>query len=261
MADFSIDTARMLINFAIQAYKDPENFDVEDMGFHMAKFIENKSTDTQLYLAKNENQVVIAFRGTSSVKDALNDLNILKRTFPKLGFFKRLFKLRSIFNAKAHEGFYEAYNSIRDDLHEAITYLDESGDYEFYLTGHSLGGALATIAALDITRNLDIDPVIYTYGAPKAGNKRFVRLFNSEVKHSFRVVNDEDPVPSVPGTTFKHVDHQALIDEEKRIIIDPGFFERVEKGLESIQATISAEALKEHSTATYKVLVDNIDYP
>eukprot|EP00009_Paramoeba_aestuarina_P011656 CAMPEP_0201528290 /NCGR_PEP_ID=MMETSP0161_2-20130828/37879_1 /ASSEMBLY_ACC=CAM_ASM_000251 /TAXON_ID=180227 /ORGANISM="Neoparamoeba aestuarina, Strain SoJaBio B1-5/56/2" /LENGTH=323 /DNA_ID=CAMNT_0047929503 /DNA_START=142 /DNA_END=1109 /DNA_ORIENTATION=- len=70
-----------------------------------------------------------------------------------------------------------------------------------YITGHSLGGGMATVMALDmmLTKTLTIAPTLYTYGQPRSGNNKFSQLFNSLIPFLFRVVNANDVVPHIPA--------------------------------------------------------------
>lgn len=258
MAQFNLDTAKLLIDFAIKGYKDEGELNLEENGFQLIKFIDNKESDTQGFVAKDENRIIIAFRGTSSLHDAWTDIQISKLIFPSLNFFRRIFSIRSIFKAKAHQGFFNSYISVRDELLKIIDDQLIEKDYHIYLTGHSLGGALATLAALDLQVKTKAKITNYTFGSPKVGNKRFVRYYNKKVKDTYRVVNDEDPVPSIPGFSFKHVKNSALIDDRTTIRVNPGIIERMEKGLEGLWNTISMQAVKEHSSNNYKLLLDGI---
>lgn len=259
MAKFSLETAQFLVDFAIRAYNDETELNLNEIGFELVKFIDNKDSDTQGFVAKSDNRMVIAFRGTSSLQDAWTDIQISKETFPKLGFFRRLISIRSMLRTKAHHGFFNSYVSVRRELMEIVEELLKDQNYDIYLTGHSLGGALATIAALDLSRDTKARITNYTFGAPKVGNKRFVRYYNKKVKDTFRVVNDEDPIPSIPGFTFKHVKNSALIDERTTIKINPSFIERIEKGMEGLWNTISMQAAKEHSSHNYRLLLQGIE--
>lgn len=66
-------------------------------------------------------------------------------------------------------------------------------------TGHSLGGALATLAAIDFTSLQSVYPVeIVTFGKPRVGNFEFAYFVNSKIKENFRVINKSDPIPHTP---------------------------------------------------------------
>ena len=87
-------------------------------------------------------------------------------------------------------------------------------------TGHSLGGSLSTLFAVDVAVRIpELQVIMYNFGAPKVGDDEFVRRYNDLVPNSFRVVNDADVivrlprnkgVGSIPGATnYYHVSDET----------------------------------------------------
>jgi triacylglycerol lipase len=81
-----------------------------------------------------------------------------------------------------------------------------------YITGHSLGAALATLVALDVAARLDPPENwlrLYTYAGPRVGDSRFVESFRRLVPNAYRVANLADTVPLLPSSKmaggFAHV--------------------------------------------------------
>jgi len=105
---------------------------------------------------------------------------------------------------RVHKGFFSAYKRIMFAVVSAVSELFATGEFDTLLvTGHSLGGAVAMLAALDIVRScasvLDRSQVaVYTFGSPKVGNARFRDWYNRNVPNSFRVVNAGDRVAQMP---------------------------------------------------------------
>jgi hypothetical protein len=75
------------------------------------------------------------------------------------------------------------------------------------ICGHSLGGALATLQALDAASNSRFkNPTAYTYASPRAGNSQFARAYNLRVPNTFRIANRVDLVPKLPlSPPYDHV--------------------------------------------------------
>jgi triacylglycerol lipase len=98
--------------------------------------------------------------------------------------------------AKMHRGFASAYMSVRKQIHN---YLNRAAS-NVTVTGHSLGGALATLCAVDIQYNFSnkVAVDIYTFGAPRVGNNGFRESFNRRVPNSYRFVYGMDIVPALP---------------------------------------------------------------
>lgn len=70
-------------------------------------------------------------------------------------------------------------------------------DAKIYITGHSLGGALAVLSLPDVKDNFGAVEGLLTFGQPRVGNKRFASWLGSQVNHE-RVVHYGDPVPHSP---------------------------------------------------------------
>ena len=136
---------------------------------------------------------VVAFRGTEAkVRDWLTDLRCVPRVSGE---------------EKVHTGFLEAFSEERgaeqETVEEAIKSIlvehgngpDDDGRRPFplYLTGHSLGGALALLATKRLAPN--VDGACYTFGAPRIANYEYFRFVKTPV---FRIVNSSDIVPRVP---------------------------------------------------------------
>lgn len=147
-----------------------------EAGFELVQTF--NSSGTQAFLAKREQDriVVLAFRGTEAdAKDIKTDLNA--RFYVRNG-------------VKVHTGFRDAYAAVEAEVKQAVRALPS---YSLYVTGHSLGGALALIA----TRSLNSDNLAacYTYGSPKVGDQEFGEAIKPPI---YRVVNAADAVPRVP---------------------------------------------------------------
>ena len=74
-------------------------------------------------------------------------------------------------------------------------FIDKAKSKKLFVTGHSLGGAVATILAAYL-KEQGCDPLLYTYGSPRAGNESFVKAYSS-IMH-YRHVYHRDPIPMLP---------------------------------------------------------------
>lgn len=142
-------------------------------------------------------------------------------------------------NTRVHRGFHSSYLSVRDDLlttvgQRLVRASLEQRSLRIYLTGHSLGGALATLCALDFSVALresmrwDTQEIavlaarsagtlsLYTFGAPRPGNSAFRTLFNVLIpKESFRIVDRQDVITESPPERlgFRQVGREVWLDE------------------------------------------------
>ena len=99
---------------------------------------------------------------------------------------------------KCHQGFYGLYVLIRPII---WNWLNSHSDITtIFITGHSLGGALSTIAAYDLAQ---YTPIHYSFAAPRSGNVLYAKNFNELVPQSLRVNNTEDIVPQLPPATWR----------------------------------------------------------
>ncbi|OIV95794.1 hypothetical protein TanjilG_20244 [Lupinus angustifolius] len=101
-----------------------------------------------------------------------------------------------------HRGFYTAYHNttIRPAILDAVERAKKFyGDVHIIVTGHSMGGAMAAICALDLTVNLHEKNVqVMTFGQPRFGNSAFASLYFKQVPNTIRVTHDHDVVPHLP---------------------------------------------------------------
>ena len=119
---------------------------------------------------------------------------------------------------KIHRGFMAAYLGVREAIHH---YVNNSSATQYRIVGHSLGGALAKLCAVDLQYNFasntgiladsNIHVEAYTFGAPRAGNKAFVASYNARVPKTWRVVNGWDAVSGLPHMCQGYRHAQTLV--------------------------------------------------
>lgn len=122
---------------------------------------------------------------------------------------------------RIHSGFLILWNSssmastIKQSFGEL---LQKHPDGPTLVLGHSMGGALAQLAALDLKIMHDLrDVKVFTFGAPRVGNSVFSDFFEEHVTEAWRFTHGRDIVPSVPPQLFgfHHVSREVwLVDVE-----------------------------------------------
>lgn len=186
-ADWSV--AETLALIADMAYQTPVDADdsYRNLGFKkMMPVVENSMIG---YVMSSGDVTVVAFRGTNAgdISDWLANLNSLSTDTP---------------HGSLHRGFYDAYLSLKPQI---LKLLHKSKPNHLWITGHSLGGALALVCASDLVDNerFAIDGVI-TFGQPMVARKRLAdhldKLLLGRYAH---FVNEADIVPRVPPS-FSH---------------------------------------------------------
>ena len=190
-AAFSERTAELMAKLALLAYEtDPEKLSELLKAGEFTLLATYDQDGSQAFLARADDFAVVAFRGTDSYRDWKTNLMseaVLVET--RLG------------SVEIHKGFMKAYDRIGEQVLEDVNRLvpDTKG---LYLTGHSLGGAMAQIASTRLER--DNLAACYTFGAPRVGDHAFDRLV---VCPHYRIVNGWDLVTTLPPpilTPYQH---------------------------------------------------------
>jgi triacylglycerol lipase len=142
---------------------------------------------------------IIAFRGTNREAEAIMDALVFQNDYPTSGY------------GKVHAGFLDVYQSLALQVQEAAKKMNPA--LPCYITGHSLGGALATLAALDLAitlPQLKNRIQLYTYASPRVGNPAFATKHSQLLPNCYRVVNLGDTIPLTPpfqiyGNQYAHI--------------------------------------------------------
>jgi len=178
--------------------------------------------NTQAWIATNADHIVVAFRGTEKptaiegLRDWLltNAMNLLVVPEGRLGTDLAAAGV----GARFHQGFVEAIAEIWPAVLSGVEEEMAKAERPLWVTGHSLGGALALFAAWLFTRKMINVHQIYTFGAPMIGNQVAIDAFNREFKGKlFRYTNQPDPVPRLPmysllANEFVHCEEERLLD-------------------------------------------------
>ena len=226
--------------------------------FSKACFVEDARTDTQcaVWRSRRDRTVVVAFRGTEMDRplDFFTDVNFKPAPFEALaarGGSAGVPRAEAAANASAgeetrwaeaaaaevraprvHGGFLRAYESVRarvfaavDDVIAAETHAREDDHdarddtWHVFVTGHSLGGALATLFACELGQSAsgpgparDVTVTMYNFGSPRVGDGAFCDAYNALVPDSVRVVNRADLVPTLPALLgYRHVERGVRV--------------------------------------------------
>jgi hypothetical protein len=147
---------------------------------------------------------VIAIRGTEGIYEWITDGEFLMVKCPFLAGA-----------GQTEDGFTSMYESLRTGaaalsarvVNALETLPFKSAPAALTICGHSLGGALATLLAVDIAVNTRFkQPTVYTYGSPRTGDPLFASTYDQVVKSTFRIANRMDLVPKLPLPPFyEHV--------------------------------------------------------
>lgn len=159
------------------------------------------------YIAQEPNgNYVVAIRCTETKLDIIHDLLIGQIPNP----------IRNAHLTFISAGFSAVYQSLKViepesryiKLKDFLDALCAGTSSKVTLVGHSLGAALVTLLAIDLSLNTVSlhSPTVYTFGSPRVGDPLFAKLFNSRIANSYRIAEKYDPVTMVPILpAYRHV--------------------------------------------------------
>jgi hypothetical protein len=182
--------------------------EAQALGFSIAAVLHDDATDTQGIVLVNDKLVIVAFRGTESIKDWLTDVKVKK---VKIG------------DCKFHSGFREAFDSIEVRL--AIC-LNEVKAYQktVIYTGHSLGGALAVLAGY-YTNYISLETHVITFGQPRVADAAFRSFYDYSLGYrTTRVINGLDVICLSPLWLmgYRHCGkYVVFIDSAGDVMVNP----------------------------------------
>ncbi len=203
-AAYSDRTALLMAKLAYRAY---EAFDIDDTswktftdvicgsGFGGCERLVARDIGTAGYIAEADDIIVVVFRGTENQLDWWT--NVQTKFIALQG------------GTRVHTGFFQAYWPIREAMFDFLVTALKKKKRAVYITGHSLGGALALMATAEFANHDDAEirdsiAACYTFGCPRAGDASFDLYVKVPL---YRVTNGVDLVPAVPPAIlgYRHV--------------------------------------------------------
>ncbi len=156
---------------------------LENAGLRQVTFV-RAGDDTQAMLVARGTPpqlAVLAFRGTETLRDWIKNINLPLAAFAGGG--------------RVHGGFLRGLDSVWPEIERALAGMN----CPLYFTGHSLGGALATVAAARHRPH-----ALYTFGSPRPGDETFAGIVRCP---AYRIVHSSDVVTALPDEAldYRHV--------------------------------------------------------
>jgi triacylglycerol lipase len=223
---FDLVNAGWLADFALLAYGEEDFISgrLEASGLTAAgftfKFFDRLTT--QCFVSHNDEFAVLSFRGT----EIDNFMGAFADWARNLDFKP----VADSSGGRVHRGFAQNIAAVWDDTGEASlrNYLQqilEAGKRTLWITGHSLGAALAVLAAERAVREADfVVNGVYTFGSPCIGDGAFREHYTAQGLHerTYRFVNDLDVVRRLPpGSEYQHVGQLKFFDANGRLHEEP----------------------------------------
>lgn len=200
--------------------------------------------NAEVHVFYNEHDLIVSCRGTepTALNDVMADLEVIKTVWSSEGG-----------TGYVHQGFKHEVDKVYEGIHN---YIKKHGkDKKIWVTGHSLGAAMATLVAAKLTEDGEQITYVYSFGSPRAGGSEFATWCDKNLKHK-RFVNNNDIVPCVP-TAFRwqHSGECHYIKSSGEVTrLGRWSMERVlDKGLAIVEALFHArlDSVSDHSMNDY----------
>ena len=177
---------------------------------HPGRFVKSESTDAELYLTLIDDTAYVVCRGTDSAGEWIQ--NFMWDMVP----FSSEHRERS--DAKIHTGFMLQYVSVKNEVFDELDILTKMDACKKVLfTGHSLGGANASILAYGYAPTCTLPIEVISFGGPRFCNSALRDIYENDIVNTTRVVNDLDGVTLAPLVSqgYCHVGNLIHIKDEK----------------------------------------------
>ena len=170
--------------------------------------------------------VVLSFRGSHSHQNWLTDIDLNKVCSNLCD------------TCYVHDGFWKSWTDLRDMIVPNVMKATEAHpDYRFIVTGHSLGAAIATLAAADLRK---LNPwfmehtELFSFGSPRVGDVGTADFLTKQSKKSYRITAGADPIPRVPGPILGYmhmspeywIAHKPWDPKPQDVFIITGYYNR-----------------------------------
>lgn len=255
---YSLEHAYWLGTAAQIAYADESEIrtEIEAWGFdHLTHFCTKHAMpfpleDTQAYLAASDHMIIIAFRGTepSKIRDWLSDVNTPVIRGPGG-------------SGLVHLGFSRALASVYPLIRDKIEDVRTNGQ-TLWLTGHSLGGALAMLAGarMRFEEPKLLPDGVFTFGQPRTCDRLLAAAYDGAfASRHFRFVNNNDIVTQVPPEpVFHHVNTTMYFDANGALHKKMSLVNKLKDrftGFTSDPFAPGTDGVRDHSMDTYLELI------
>ena len=209
---FSLRTGYYLCQCSLAAYGGDDDWPVKlGFGDTMRAF---QCEAFHGFVAAQQDMIVVSFRGTVSVGNALTDA---ETALIRHGLFPGL----------VHYGFCRAAEAVYPAVRTLLRVFPRH--LRIWVTGHSLGGAMASLVSHRLAEDGYPVRAVYTYGSPRAGDHQFRAAYRLP---NYRFVNDNDLVPHLPlRWCYRHVGELKLLTPDGQLLEEEHHWKRKKRQL------------------------------
>eukprot|EP00759_Apiculatamorpha_spiralis_P047289 PhF_6_TR43084/c0_g1_i1/m.65786 len=203
-------------------------------------------------------RIAIVFRGTTNQENVKSDMQMARKSWSDMLLERKTATKFMCFDIlrqpKVHHGFLKLWTQFQPTIVSTVKDLVRHRQCsQLWITGHSLGGAMATLCAYTLTKQFNFEPTVYTFGAPRMGNTKFKDMYDAAVPNTFRIVNESDIVSRANILMDNpHVGVEISIDRYGNIICSPTFIERM------LRPASKSLGIENHLMSSYAVALDAI---
>jgi hypothetical protein len=206
--EYDMNNGMISVSLCAAAYCNPDqylthNFDKGVIAGFVPTYHIDGDHDTQGFIGylNSTKQIFVSFRGSESISNWITNIEELKTDYPYCS------------GCEVHKGFYKAQKGVKDAITNNVLALHEQfPDYSIWVTGHSLGAALATLTAVDL-QQAGMKVNMQNFGSPRVGNTNFANWIDSNLTSHMRNTHHKDIVPHMPmHERFTHIDGEWYED-------------------------------------------------
>jgi hypothetical protein len=215
---------------------DADHEKVETLGMDIFQMLTDPSTKRRGFMGmRGSKEIVISIKGTASLRDAVLDAEAIPMPFH--------------YGGEVPAGFLREYDELIGEIQKHAALLR---CVPVVVTGHSLGGAVATYLAKAIAHDYGTTVTLPTFGSPYTGTTAFVRSFRASHIKATRVVHNFDIVPELPPIGYRHVGREFHIATEgKPIGWSHSFMGRLVRCEKRTIADFRGERVENHEIKNY----------
>ena len=249
---FVLETQILLFHFMSLSYdlvgtanSEEQEKMIENPSFKLNLYASDSETDTHGFVFSSSDRIVVAFRGSVSLKNFQTDWDSSeveseygKQIEPLLDDEVNFSYAKTVASRPAylHGGFVKAYETIREKIVNEVKSLYPNKCV--FVTGHSLGAGLAVVCALDLAMQINIPPnriAMSLWGCPKVGTFSFVKRVARKIPCTHRIATANDIITQLPfqnplnAYTLKgwfYVGTEVLLLPDGNLLLDPNPVEK-----------------------------------
>jgi hypothetical protein len=219
-------------NIANLSYYDTDKWDNKNVIYK--KFDSHILNIVHLYHYYENDELYIAIRGSDSISDIIDDIDIYKVAFKEIDN-----------DLYVHNGFYTDFCEIKNYLEEII---QNKKINSIFFTGHSKGSAICTLSALYIKyKYSDINIYNIGFGCPRIGGSKFANLYNTLLSSTTYLIRMRyDLIPKLPIYDYYDINNQYILENNNISLY------KINNNIINNTINIIKSDLKHHELISYK---------